>query len=112
MSNKIFLNYSLFVSVKVLYGIIDIMAKEEPNYGRIRIKDLPNTRRGKHFDLLNKILSDLGSLPSGSAITIPMKEIEGIGVANLRSAVNRTTRAKGLKVETQSDQDFFYVWKA
>lgn len=88
------------------------MAKDRPHYGRVRIKDLPNTRRGKHFDLLNKILEDLNILPSGSAVSIPLKETGDIGLANLRSAVNRTTRAKGLKVETQSDQEFFYVWKA
>ena len=88
------------------------MAKDEPHYGRVRIKDLPNTRRGKHFDLLNKILGDLSILPSGSAITVPLKDIGDIGLANLRSAVNRATRATGLKVETQSDQEYFYVWKA
>jgi len=88
------------------------MAKDQPNYGRVRIKDLPNTRRGKHFDLLNKILDDLNILPSGSAVSIPLKEIGDIGLANLRSAVNRVTRANGLRVETQSDREFFYVWKA
>lgn len=88
------------------------MPKDGPHYGRIRIKDIPNTRRGKHFDLLNKILDDLNILPSGSAVRIALKDTGDIGRANLRSAVNRATRAKGLKVETQSDQEFFYVWKA
>ncbi len=87
------------------------MANNKPHYGRVRIKDLPNTRRGKHFNLLNKILDDLNILPSGSAVSIPLKDTGGIGLANLRSAVNRATRAKGIKVETQSDPEFFYVWK-
>jgi hypothetical protein len=90
---------------------MDWMAKDEPHYGRVRIKDLPHTRRGKHFDLLNKILDDLNILPSGSAVSVPLKDTGGIGLANLRSAVNRATRAKGLTVETQSDEKCFYVWK-
>jgi hypothetical protein len=87
------------------------MAKGGPHYGRVRIKDLPNTRRGKHFDLLNRILEDLNNVPSGSAVSVPLKDTGGIGLANLRSAVNRTARGKGLKIETQSDDKYFYVWK-
>jgi hypothetical protein len=88
------------------------MAKNDSHYGRVRIKDLPNTRRGKHFDLLNRILEDLDILPSGSAVSVPLKDTGDIGLANLRAAVNRATRAKGLKIETQSDSEYFYVWKS
>lgn len=91
---------------------MELMAKDKPHYGRVRIKDLPNTRRGKHFDLLNRILEDLENVPSGSAVSVPLKDTGGIGLASLRSAVNRATRAKGLRVETQSDPQYFYVWKA
>jgi hypothetical protein len=91
---------------------MDLMTKEKSHYGRVRIKDLPNTRRGKHFDLLKRILEDLENVPSGSAVSVPLKDTGGIGLASLRSAVNRATRAKGLNVETQSDHEFFYVWKA
>lgn len=91
---------------------MELMAKDKPHYGRVRIKDLPNTRRGKHFDLINRILEDLENVPSGSAVSVPLKDTGGIGLASLRSAVNRATRAKGLRVETQSDPQYFYVWKA
>ncbi|HEY3769623.1 MAG TPA: hypothetical protein VGN44_13200 [Candidatus Angelobacter sp.] len=98
--------------LKFFYGMMELMAKDKPHYGRVRIKDLPNTRRGKHFDLLNRILEDLENVPSGSAVSVPLKDTGGIGLASLRSAVNRATRAKGLRVETQSDPQYFYVWKA
>jgi hypothetical protein len=88
------------------------MIKGGRHYGRVRIKDLPNTRRGKHFDLLNRIMEDLENVPSGLAVSVPLKDTGGISLASLRSAVNRATRAKGIKVETQSDQNCFYVWKA
>ena len=87
------------------------MRKKKLNYGQVRVADLPTSRRGKHHDLLNKILDDLKDAPSGSAVQIPLDQVGGIGLANLRSAVSRATRANNMKVETRSDQRFFYVWK-
>ena len=86
--------------------------KDSAHFGSVRVKDLPRGRRGKHFDLLGKILDDLSHAPSGSAVKVPLEDTGGVGLANLRSAVNRTTRAKGLKIETQSDEKYFYVWKS
>ena len=94
------------------YGMIYCMGKDGPHFGRVRVKDLPNGRRGKHFDLLRKILEDLTNAPTGSAVRVPLAETGGAGLANLRSAVNRATKAKGLKVETQSDEKYFYIWKS
>jgi hypothetical protein len=88
------------------------MKKDGDNFGRVRVKDIPTGRRGKHFDLLNKIMEDLADTPGGSAVRVPLKDTGGVGLANLRSAVNRATRAKGLQVETQSDEQYFYVWKS
>jgi hypothetical protein len=88
-----------------------LVTKDGPHFGRVRVKDLPNSRRGKHFDLLRKILEDLRNAPDGSAVRVPLGDTGGIGLANLRSAVNRAARAKGLKIETQSDEKYFYVWK-
>lgn len=92
--------------------MIESMKKDGPHFGSVRVKDLPNSRRGKHFDLLRKIMEDLTSAPAGSAVRVPLKETGGASLANLRSAVNRATRARGLKVETQSDEKYFYVWKS
>jgi hypothetical protein len=88
------------------------MKKDGNHFGRVRVKDIPTGRRGKHFDILNKILEDLADAPGGSAVKVPLKDTGGVGLANLRSAVNRATRAKGLQVETQSDEQYFYVWKS
>ena len=92
--------------------MVVLVKKDGFHFGRVRVKDLPNGRRGKHFDLLSKILEDLTNVPSGSAVKVPLEDTGGIGLANLRSAVNRATRANGLKVETQSDEKYFYVWKS
>ncbi len=82
------------------------------NYNRVVLADLRRSRRGKHHDLVGGIFQDLESLPRGSAIKIPLTEVDGTTLANLRSAVHRASTARGLGIETLSDEANFYIWKA
>src|SRR5277367_6940605 len=82
------------------------------NYDRVILADIRRTRRGKHHDLVGGIFEDLESLPAGSAIKIPLSEVDGTTLANLRSAVHRASTARGLLIETLSDETSFYIWKA
>jgi hypothetical protein len=86
--------------------------KNPPKYDRVILADIRRTRRGKHHDLLGGIFQDLESLPEGSAIRIPLSEVDGATLANLRSAVHRASTARGLDIETLSDEDNFYIWKS
>jgi hypothetical protein len=94
------------------------MTKEESknrrpalNYDRVVLANLRRKRRGKHHDLIQGIFQDLETLPIGSAIKIPLLEVDGITLANLRSAVHRASISKGLAIETLSDEENFYIWK-
>ena len=90
-------------------------SKSEKNlakYDRVNLADIRRTRRGKHHDLLGGIFADLESLPAGSDIKIPLNQVDGITLANLRSAVHRASTARGLGIETLSDEENFYIWKA
>jgi hypothetical protein len=94
------------------------MANEEPknrrpalNYDRVVLANLRRKRRGKHHDLIQGIFQDLETLPVGSAIKIPLLEVDGTTLANLRSAVHRASISKGLAIETLSDEENFYIWK-
>lgn len=80
-------------------------------YERVDLADIRRTRRGKHHDLIGGIFQDLKSLPVGSAIRIPLDEVDGTTLANLRSAVHRGSIAAGLGIETLSDEQNFYIWK-
>jgi hypothetical protein len=82
------------------------------NYDRVVLASLRRNRRGKHHDLIEGVFQDLETLPSGSAIKIPLAKVDGITLANLRSAVHRASASRGLGVETLSDDDNFYIWKA
>lgn len=79
-------------------------------YRRVAVADLNRGRRGKHHDLVQGILQELRSASSGSALEIPLAEIGGIGLANLRSAVHRASTSEGLLIETLADEKNFYVW--
>jgi hypothetical protein len=82
------------------------------HYDRVVLADVRRSRRGKHHDLVGGIFQDLESLPEGSAIKIPLTEIDGITLANLRSAVHRASTSRAQAIETLSDEENFYIWKS
>lgn len=95
------------------------MAKEQKlnppqpdrKYRRVEIAVLDRGRRGKHHELVQGILGELKLAPSGSALEIPLADVGGIGLANLRSAVHRAATSQGLAIETLADEANFYVWQ-
>jgi len=80
-------------------------------YRQVQVNSLDKGRRGKHYDLILGILRELKALAPGSAMEIPLADVGGIGLANLRSAVHRAATSHGLEIETLADEKNFYVWK-
>lgn len=85
--------------------------KPELKYRQVNVETLDRGRRGKHHDLVNGIVQELKTLAPGSAMEIPLADVGGIGLANLRSAVHRASTSHGLEIETLADDKNFYVWK-
>jgi hypothetical protein len=85
--------------------------KSDLKYRRVEVDSLDRGRRGKHHDLVLGIVQELKMLAPGSAMEIPLSEVGGIGLANLRSAVHRASTSHGLEIETLADEKNFYVWK-
>src|SRR5271170_3151230 len=81
-------------------------------YRQVEIAGLKTGRHGKHHDLVHGIVQELVTLKPGSALEIPLADVGGVGLANLRSAVHRAAAATGVGIETIADDDKFYVWKA
>ena len=50
--------------------------------------------------------------PGQGDLEIPLADVGGVGLANLRSAVHRAATSSGVEIETIADNDKFYVWKA
>ena len=79
------------------------------NYKTMPQKDVPQGRNGKHKQVVTQILSDLDQIPAGTALRVPLAELEE-SKENVRSALNRAIHKGGRNVATASDADFLYVW--
>ena len=84
--------------------------KDDTLYRSVNIAGLGNRRRGKHRDLTGGIVRQLKTLREGHALEIPLAEVGGVELANLRSAVHRAADLAKLAIQTQSDEKNFYVW--
>jgi len=91
------------------------MASEESLKARTRFQaisqnEVPRGREGKHKTIVTQLLGDLERLAHGSALKVPLAELPD-SKENIRSALNRATRQRGLEVATSSDSDHLYIWK-
>jgi hypothetical protein len=89
---------------------VDALPKKANLYRSVKIASLGNRRRGKHHHLIGGIMQELKALRTGSALVIPLADVGGVELANLRSAVHRDAASQNLRIETQSDNKNFYVW--
>ena len=80
------------------------------HFDSILQQDVPKGRDGKHKQIVTQVLADLEHLADGSALRIPLTALPD-SKENIRSALNRATRQRGMEVATSSDAEFLYVWK-
>ena len=83
--------------------------KARMNFAAMSLKDVPQGRNGKHNDIVKKILSDLERVAVSGALKVPLAELPA-SKENVRSALNRATRKKGIVVATASDDAYLYIW--
>ena len=76
----------------------------------MRQTDVPKGRDGKHRAIMEQLLSDLNQLEEGNALKIPLSALPD-SKENIRSALSRATRQKGIDIATSSDEEFLYVWR-
>jgi hypothetical protein len=86
-------------------------AVEPPHFASKLIASIPHGRKGKHNLIVSMILADLDRLDLDTAVLIPLERLDGERMENVRSALNRTTRQKGMFVATATDDNYFYVWR-
>lgn len=85
-------------------------SKKTPmNFKTMAQVDVPQGRNGKHKQIITQILDDLDQLPPGSALKVPLAELEE-SKENVRSALNRALHKGSRNVKTASDANFLYVW--
>jgi hypothetical protein len=72
--------------------------------------NVPKGRDGKHKHIVELLLDDISHLKQSSALKIPLSALPDTK-ENVRAALIRATRQKGIDIATSSDNDFLYVWK-
>jgi|SRR5579862_8749259 len=80
-------------------------------YERVPLAKLRQSRRGKHRGIVDVIVRELDELGDAEAMKIPLSSVDGVSLANLRSAVSRATKSHGVKIATFSDGHSLFVWK-
>ncbi|MGI9103841.1 MAG: hypothetical protein ACR2IF_15485 [Terriglobales bacterium] len=86
------------------------MNSPRSRFGSVAEGDVPHSRNGKHKSIITAILEDLDGLPAQRALKIALAELPDTK-ANIRSALNRASRTRGLEVATSSDDVHLYIWK-
>ena len=79
-------------------------------YQSIKQIDVPKGRDGKHKQIVTQLLSDIEQLEDDRALRVPLEALPDTK-ENIRSALNRATRQRGIEVATSSDAEFLYIWK-
>ena len=79
-------------------------------YETVHQAEVPKGREGKHKRIVTELMSDLQQLKSGRALKVPLATLPDTK-ENIRAALNRATRQKGIDVATSSDAEFLYIWR-
>ena len=90
--------------------VIDDPESEPADYESVVQSEVPKGRDGKHKQIVLQLLSNIQRLKPGAALKIPLSSLPS-SKENIRSALNRATRQRGLEVATASDDDYLYIWK-
>jgi hypothetical protein len=80
------------------------------HFPEILQKDVPRGRDGKHKKIVTRLLSQIERLKPGTALKVPLTALPDTK-ENIRSALNRATRQRGIIVATSSDADHLYIWQ-
>jgi hypothetical protein len=72
--------------------------------------EVPKGREGKHKRIVTALLNQIDRLAAGTALKVPIAALPD-SKENIRAALNRATRQRGLHVSTSSDADHLYIWK-
>lgn len=87
-------------------------SQENPrgNFQAILQNEVPKGREGKHKRIVTELLSEIERLSPGTALKVPISALPD-SKENIRAALNRATRQRGMQVATSSDPEHLYIWK-
>lgn len=72
--------------------------------------EVPRGREGKHKVIIDQLLHHLDQLDPGHALKVSLAALP-CSKAQIRAALSRATRKRGVAVATSSDEANLYLWK-
>ena len=81
-----------------------------PRFQAIQQEEVPKGREGKHKRIVTLVLNALTQLEPGKALKVSISALPDTK-ENIRAALNRATRKRGLLVATSTDSHHLYIWK-
>lgn len=72
--------------------------------------DVPKGRDGKHKQIVEQLLRELGELKPGMAMKVPLDQLPDTK-ENIRSALSRAANQRRIDIATSSNDENLYVWK-
>ena len=72
--------------------------------------DVPKSRDGKHKQIVERLLRELGELKPGMAMKVPLSELPD-SKENIRSALTRAANQRQIGIATSSNDEHLFVWK-
>lgn len=72
--------------------------------------DVPQSRNGKHRQIVTAILADVEALAVGEAVKVPFKALHDTK-ENVRAALSRESKKRKLAIATAADAECLYVWR-
>jgi hypothetical protein len=72
--------------------------------------DVPKGREGKHKQIVDRLLREIGQLKPGMAMKIPLSELPDTK-ENIRSALSRAASHNQIDIATSSNDEYLYIWK-
>jgi hypothetical protein len=72
--------------------------------------DVPKSRDGKHKQIVERLLREIGELKPGMAMKVPLSELPD-SKENIRSALTRAANQRQIRIATSSNDQHLFVWK-
>lgn len=73
--------------------------------------EVPHGRNGKHKQIVTDLLEQMALLGKGRALKVRLTQLPDTK-ENIRSALNRATRQRGLNFATATDANYLYIWSS
>ena len=86
------------------------LTNRKPTCETMHQVDVPQSRNGKHRKIVTAILSDVEALTAGEAAKVPFEALDDTK-ENVRAALSRESKKRGLAIATAADAEFLYVWR-